>query len=150
MYHERFDNLLWKKIEKSILIQNIMIKHICIMLVIFGASFSHSQKAIDIFLGSGFENDSCSVEVSYLTKDGFKHVTLLKDTVLHSDHVLGLAKHLKFEFDNSSRIELKININDYYYSYRFDKFCKKTQVRIDYQGSGIDVLFKYKGRIQFY
>jgi hypothetical protein len=101
-------------------------------------------------MGSSFNNDTCSLVVRYLSNDGFKSDTLLSNQVIQSDHVLGLANSFKVDLPNKSKIEVVLWVNDYKYLYRFDKYCKKTQIRIDYQGKGIDIFLKFKGGFKFY
>lgn len=122
--------------------------HLIIFLFLISTKL-YSQKKFKIFLGNGFENDTCLIVGSYWQGDKYTTDTLVNSENITTFLVTGLAKDCSAIFKKNSEYNLYITINKEHYLFRIDKICRKSELRIE-KYNGIELFFKYKGRFSFY
>ncbi len=130
---------------------NREMKIVIILLVVFTNPELFGQNKIQIFLGSGYDGETCTVISNYQKGGNWVSDTLALNQEIRSNQATGLADSFKSNYSKNGRFELTIKINENSYLYRTDKVCRKSELRIDrVSKDSMDFCFLYKGKFLFY
>ena len=111
--------------------------------------YSLSQNNLTIFFGNGFENKHCTLTISYWEDESYIVDTLMINELLKDNHITGLTYTVNSSYPKKSIIEIKLNVDDTKYNYRFDRLKNNSELKIEFL-DGIDFCLFEKRKFKFY
>ena len=110
--------------------QNVS-KYIYIIIVLFTVSCV-SQKKVHVFFGEGFEGVRSTIVTQITTNDGrFIYDTIIKNKVINSNYITGLAEHIKINTPKYKRIVIYFIVNEKKSYLMFNNIKNNTQILIE-------------------
>ncbi len=108
--------------------------------ILIGLSLScltgFSQKNVQLFFGSMFYNDTCTVIIE---NNNYQYDTIMKNEILNTNLVTGMASELNINYNKSNKkTSIIIILNeDVKAKFVFDRLKNKAQILVEHHGPSV-------------